>query len=93
MTDIDRVITTVAGELSLPKKVVKEIVISQWNLIRETIPTIELDNCTTEEEFNKLKIGFNLASLGKFYTTYKVITAVKNRQERNVKNKETKASK
>lgn len=92
MTDLNRIIILIAKDLDIPKQVIREVIMSQWNLVRDTIPTIDLGNCSTEEEFNKLKVGFNLSNLGKFYTTFRIIETVKNKQIRDAKNKKGKTT-
>lgn len=71
----------VAKELNLDSEVIKEVYLSQWQFIKNTIEALPLKGNLSEEEFNQLRTSFNLPSLGKMYTTFDKITKAKRRVE------------
>ena len=86
-------------KLSNRLEVVKEAYESYWKYIRCTISELPLKDDLSEEEFNKLRVNFNIPSLGKLAVTwdrYKAIKsrykyALKLRNENSRRNKEKKA--
>ena len=71
------ILREVAQELNLPFEVVKESYLKSWEFIKTTIEVLPLKEELSEEEFKKLRVSFNLPSLGKFYTDYQKMTGVK----------------
>lgn len=69
----------VANKLELPTEVVKEAYESYWKYIRYTISELPLKDDLSEEEFNKLKVNFNIPSLGKLAVTWDRYKAIENR--------------
>lgn len=69
----------VANKLELPKEVVKEAYESYWKYIRCTISELPLKDDLSEEEFNKLRVNFNIPSLGKLAVTWDRYKAIKSR--------------
>lgn len=67
----------VAKDLDLPVEVVKKIYLLYWKFIRDTITKLPLDDNLTEEEFNNLKLNFNIPSLGKLGCTYNKYVKIK----------------
>lgn len=78
---IEEIIDKVSKDLNLPKEVVKEAYMSFWGFIRESIQSLPLKEDLTEEEFNKLKVNFNIPSIGKLYVTYPRYVALKKRNK------------
>ena len=69
----------VANKLRLPREVVKEAYESYWKYIRCTISELPLKDDLSEEEFNKLRVNFNIPSLGKLAVTWDRYKAIKDR--------------
>lgn len=69
----------VANKLELPREVVKEAYESYWEYIRCTISELPLKDDLSEEEFNKLRVNFNIPSLGKLAVTWDRYKAIKSR--------------
>ena len=69
----------VANKLELPREVVKEAYESYWKYIRCTISELPLKDDLSEEEFNKLRVNFNIPSLGKLAVTWDRYKAIKDR--------------
>lgn len=88
----------VANKLELPREVVKEAYESYWKYIRCTISELPLKDDLSEEEFNKLRVNFNIPSLGKLSCTYPRYKAIKDRYKyinkikNDYNNKEDKAT-
>lgn len=60
-----------AKELNLPKDLVDKTYKAFWRFVKDSISTLPLKEDLTEEEFNKLKVNFNIPSIGKLNCTYK----------------------
>lgn len=73
------IINNVASKLDLPVEVVKEAYESYWLYIRETIASLPLKEDLSEEEFNKLRVNFNIPSIGKLACPYGRYRAIKDR--------------
>lgn len=69
----------VSKDLNLPEPLVKATYISYWKYIRDTIESLPLKELSQEEEFNKLKVNFNIPSLGKLGTSWDRLLGVKAR--------------
>lgn len=76
--NLSKVFEEVSKELNIDKEVIREAYLSQWKFIREHIEELPLKGIT-EEEFSKLRVSFNIPSIGKFYTT---MTRVDNLRKR-----------
>lgn len=63
-------IKQVSTELGLPPKVVKEAYESLWTFIRNNIKALPLKEDLSKEEFDKLRINFNIPSIGKMSVTW-----------------------
>lgn len=79
--DYQSIIQTVANNLDLPAGVVKKAYESYWEFIRETIQKQPLKESLTEEDFNKLRLNFNIPSIGKLSCTYDRYVRLKKRAE------------
>lgn len=75
------IIKTVSNDLNIPKEVCDEVYRSYWGFIKKTIKELPLDINMTEEEFNKLRTNFNIASIGKLYCTYDNIIGLRKKNE------------
>lgn len=88
----------VANKLELPREVVKEAYESYWKYIRCTISELPLKDDLSEEEFSRLRVNFNIPSIGKLSCTYPRYKAIKDRYKyinkikNGYNNKEDKAS-
>ena len=69
----------VANKLNLPLEVVKEAYESYWRYIRRTISELPLKEDLSEEDFNKLRVNFNVPSIGKIACSYDRYKAIKDR--------------
>ena len=69
----------VANKLGLPREVVKEAYESYWKYIRCTISELPLKEDLSEDEFNKLRVNFNIPSIGKLACPYDRYRAIKDR--------------
>lgn len=78
---LEEIINKVSKDLNLPAEVVKEAYMSFWGFIRESIQSLPLKEDLTEEEFAKLKVNFNIPSIGKLYVTYPRYVAMKKRSK------------
>lgn len=79
--NLDEIYEEVSIKLNLPKEVAKEAYESFWEFIRESIQKLPLKEDLTEDEFNKLKVNFNIPSIGKLYLTYSRYKALKDRNK------------
>lgn len=71
----------VASELDMPVETVKLAYESYWYFIRNKIKELPLKDDLTKEEFDKLKVNFNIPSLGKLGCSYEHYLGMKKRQE------------
>ena len=69
----------VADKLNLPVEVVKEAYESYWKYIRITASELPLKDDLSEDEFNRLRVNFNVPSLGKLAVTWDRYRAIKDR--------------
>ena len=65
----NEIISIVADNLGLPKKVVDKAYRANWRAIREHISSLPLKNDLTDEEFMRLQPNVNIPSIGKLYVT------------------------
>ena len=61
---LNEIYKEVAGELNLPKEVVKKAYQSFWKFIKVTISNLPFKDELTQEEFDQLRTNFNIPSLG-----------------------------
>ena len=77
----EQILNNVAGELQLPVNIIQSTYRAYWQFIRQTIQELPLKENLTDEEFNKLKVNFNIPSLGKLYCTKDKYDGVKKKFE------------
>lgn len=65
-----KTISKLSYQLNLPEKVIINAYKSYWMHIREKIESLPLKEDLTEEQFNALKVNFNIPFLGKLFCTY-----------------------
>lgn len=73
------VLDQVANKLNIPVEVVKEAYESYWEYVRNTISELSLKDDLSEDEFNKLRVNFNIPSIGKLACPYERYKAIKDR--------------
>ena len=73
----EELIDEASKELNIDKEVVNLAYKSYWEFIRDTIQKLPLKEDITEEEFNKLRLHFNITSLGKLVCPYDKYAKVK----------------
>lgn len=78
---LDQIYKKIAEELNLDIEVVKAAYQSQWIFIREKIEELPINIEMSEEEFNSLRVSFNIPSLGKMFTSFDKIQKNKRRIE------------
>ena len=78
---LDQIYKKIAEELNLDIEVVKAAYQSQWLFIREKIEELPINIEMSEEEFNSLRVSFNIPSLGKMFTSFDKIQKNKRRIE------------
>lgn len=62
---LEDIYTKVSEELNIPEEDVKNIYRSFWIFIKNTIKELPLKEDLSDEEFNKLRVNFNIPSVGK----------------------------
>lgn len=75
------IISEVAQELGLPVDLVNKSYKAYWQAIKEIIQELPLKENISEEEFSKLKVNFNIPSLGKLCCTTDKFVNMKKRYE------------
>lgn len=60
----------VAKQLGLPAKFVCNVYRAYWKFIKDTIEQFPLKDELSKEDFDKLRLNFNVPSLGKLCCTY-----------------------
>lgn len=70
-------IAKIAKEFNMTPLAASTIYIFYWKYIKETIDALPEFSSLSEEEFNKLKVNFNIPELGKFTTNYTKIQLTK----------------
>lgn len=73
------IIAKVSEETGISKEVILVAYRSQWEFIRTHIEELDLKGVKSEEEFDKLRVSFNIPSIGKLYTTWDKIQAIRRR--------------
>lgn len=76
---LEQIIDKVSLDLNIPKEVVGTAYMSFWDYIRESIQALPLKEDLSKEEFDNLKVNFNVPSIGKLYVTWDRYSALKNR--------------
>ena len=95
----NEIISKVAEDLNLPKKLVDRTYKSYWKVIKEHIKSLPLMEDLSDEEFLKLQPNVNIPSIGKLYVTldrykrvkkhlYKKQEFINNKKDNNVKDKQ-----
>jgi len=95
----NEIISKVAEDLNLSKKLVDRTYKSYWKIIKEHIKSLPLREELTDEEFLKLQPNVNIPSIGKLYVTldryrrvkkhfYKKQEFINNKKDNNVKDKQ-----
>lgn len=96
---LEEIIRKVAEEKGLPYDVCHKAYMSAWRFIYDHIQEQPLSHTLPIEEFRKLRLNFNMPSLGKFHVTEESFTRKINRfliiqklhelkVQRNAENKE-----
>ena len=93
---MERIIKQLSEELNLPEDVITKAYKSYWKFIRSTAESLPLKDDLSKEEFDKLRVNFNIPSLGKLFCTYDRYVGMKKRnqllKENYAKRKEDKAN-
>ena len=79
------IVIQASKELNLPAEIVDQIYKSFWKYIKVTIQIPNLKEDISQEEFEKLRLNFNIPSLGKLNCTYSRIQGIKERYK-HIKN-------
>ena len=87
--NIREVVKKVSKELDISEILVLSAYKSFWTFIKTTIEELPLKEELTDEQFENLKVNFNLPSLGKLYTTNDKVKYLKNKFNKH-KNEEHK---
>lgn len=76
-----------SDSLNLPEEVINVAYKSYWQFIRSTIQNLPLKEVSSEEQFSKLRVSFNLPSLGKLFCSWDKIQKVRRKLEytKNIK--------
>lgn len=80
-SELVRIMQVVSKELDIPYDVIKYSYESMFKFIKQEIEKLPLKQDISEEEFNKLRVSFNLQSIGKLYTTYDKCIGIKKQLE------------
>lgn len=92
---LDNIAKEVSSKLGLPRQVILNVYKSFWEFIKDTAEELPLKEDLTEEDFNDLKLNFNLPYIGKLYCNYDTYVKTKKiHYKSNVghKHKENKAN-
>lgn len=84
--EYEEIITDVASQLNMPKKLVDRTYRAFWRAARIYITSLPLKEDLTDEEFQKLKPNVNIPSIGKLYVTLDRYHGMKQYFERHYKN-------
>ena len=71
--ETQKIVDKIADELDIPKHVATVAYRAYWKFIKDTIEGLPDISNMTEEELAKVRVNFNMPSLGKFTTNYKRI--------------------
>ena len=84
---MNEIYSKISKEMNIPVEVIKKAYLSYWKFIKNTIQELPLKQDLSEEEFAKLKVNFNIASLGKLSCTYDKYSRIKKMEKyKNDKN-------
>lgn len=75
------IVQKVANDLELPVDLVENTVKAYWRFIKDSIQALPLKDDLTDEEFNNLKVNFNIPSIGKLSCTLDRYKNIKKRFE------------
>jgi hypothetical protein len=64
---------------------IRKIITSPYIFTRETITNLDIENNTSEEDFNNLKTNFIFPKLGKLYVRYQTVLRYQNKKNNNNK--------
>lgn len=86
------ILNNVSRTLGISPDVIEKVYKAYWLYIKTTIEALPLKDNLNEKEFLKLRINFNVPSLGKLYVTWNRFVGCKKRYElikklRNAENK------
>lgn len=73
------IIEKVSEELQLPVSLVQKAYNAYWQFVRTSISELPLKEDLTEEQFNTLKVSFNIPSIGKLHCNYNRYLGMKKR--------------
>lgn len=76
------ILEQVSKKLNIPYEVVNKAYNSYWEFVRINIVKLPLKQEISEEEFYKLKVNFNVPSLGKLHCNYGRLVGIKERFKR-----------
>lgn len=65
---LEPILNKMSKELGIPYKVCVDAYMAQWDFIQEKVKTFDFRNMTPEE-FDSLRVNFNLPSIGKLCVT------------------------
>ena len=68
--DIQKHVDAIALKLNIPKAVATVAYRSYWMFIKDTIGNLPDLSLVSEQEFNQLKVNFNIPRLGKLTTKH-----------------------
>lgn len=89
-------IRKLSNDLGLPQEVIVKAYKAYWSYIRHTIENFPLKEDLSKEEFDKLRLNFNIPNLGKLACTYERYIGLKNKnkliKQRYAEYKENKAN-
>lgn len=74
-------IRKLSAELKLPQEVIVKAYKAYWSFIRATIEEFPLKEELTKEEFDKLRLNFNIPNLGKLACTYERYIGLRKRNK------------
>lgn len=75
---MQKTIKDLSIELGLSEKTIQEVYKSYWRFIRDTIRNIDFDNINTIEEYQRVKVNFNIPGIGKLGCPYDRMLRIKN---------------
>lgn len=79
------ILQKVANNLNLSEDLVRNTYYAYWLYIKNSIQELPLKDDLSEEDFNKLRLNFNIPSLGKLNCTYNKYFKLKNRYKNFIK--------
>jgi hypothetical protein len=83
----EEIISKVADSTGFSKSLVDKTYKAYWRTVRDYLKSQPLKEDLTDEEFQKLKPNVNIPSLGKFYVTIGRYTSLKEKYNKDLKNK------